>query len=185
MHFCHRPIMPHGIFDKCLCLCAASFNTLYFIVQHTRTLPGQISRRHKTKEYEPWKFCSFFSCLKSGLCIFSVWYLKNEDDDSYNEQNPQIRVVTIVQRFTINVPIWRKHKTCGYCAVFLVVWCQNWIWVVNILQFFLSNVKIKNELWKLCSFSCLKSELGFPFFAAATAPLKPEITACENFFTAQ
>ena len=39
-------------FDKCLCLCATSFNTLYFIVQHKN------SRQHKKYEYEPWKCCS-------------------------------------------------------------------------------------------------------------------------------
>ena len=50
-------------FDKCLCLCATSFNTLYFIVQHKN------SRQHKKYEYEPWKCCSSIrsACLKSKL----------------------------------------------------------------------------------------------------------------------
>ena len=87
-------------FDKCLCLCATSFNTLYFIVQHKN------SRQHKKYEYEPWKCCSSIqsACLKSKLN---------------------------------------------------------------------TNCKIRR-------FLSLKWKLGFPFFAAASSPLKPEITACEN-----
>ena len=32
-------------FDKCLCLCAPSFNTLYFIVQHTQGYQGRFQEK--------------------------------------------------------------------------------------------------------------------------------------------
>ena len=70
----------------------------------------------------------FFPVWSQDCAFFSVWDLKNEDDDSYNEQNPQIRVVTIVQCFTKNVPIWKSTKHA------------------DIVQFFLlSDVKIEYE----------------------------------------
>ena len=68
-------------FDKCLCLCVPSFNTLYFIVQHTRRLPGQISGKDKTEKLllSDVKIVKFFlsevredpwndKCCSNGFC---------------------------------------------------------------------------------------------------------------------